>query len=136
FAGIAAALIKGKLRFPLEISFDGGEAIKTEITLAACTNGKYYGGGFIPVPYTDCSDGILDVCYVNAKRLLAILYLIPKYMKGTHINIKGVNFQKVEKMRIESEVELKINVEGELLFAKNIDIEIKKSFVKFIIPAE
>lgn len=132
--GIVAALAKGKLKFPVRITFDGTDVIETEITLTACTNGKYYGGGFIPVPYTEFNDGKLDVCYVDKKSVPAILYLIPKYMKGTHGKMKGVNFRTIEKMKIESEEELKINIEGELIFSKTIEIEIKKSFINFIIP--
>lgn len=134
--GIAAALIKGKIRFPVKIIFNDSETIETNIALTACTNGKYYGGGFIPVPTTEYNDGILDVCFVEAKSLPAILYLIPKYMKGTHTEMKGVNFRKIERMRIESEEELKINIEGELIFANSVDIEIKKGFINFIIPSE
>lgn len=132
--GIVAALIKGKIRFPLEITFDDSEPIEIEIALTACTNGIYYGGGFMPVPYTKFNDGVLDVCYVEKKSLLAILWLIPKYMKGTHTKIKGVNFKAIEKMKIVSKEELKINVEGELLSAREINIEIRKSFINFIIP--
>ena len=134
--GIVVALIKGKIKFPVKLTFDDSETIKTRIALAACTNGKYYGGGFIPVPTTEFNDGILDVCFVEAKSLPEILYLIPKYMKGKHTKMKGVNFRKIEKMSIESEDELKINVEGELFLAKKADIQIKKGFINFIIPAE
>ncbi len=134
-AGIVIALAKGKIRFPVKITFDDTETIETEIALTACTNGKYYGGGFIPVPYTEFNDGVLDVCYVEGKGLFEILYLIPKYMKGTHVNMKGVNFRKIEKMTIRSEEELKINIEGELIFAKTANVEIKRGFINFIIPA-
>jgi len=134
--GIVVALIKGKIKFPVKLTFDDSETIETRIALAACTNGKYYGGGFIPVPTTEFNDGILDVCFVEAKSLPEILYLIPKYMKGKHTKMKGVNFRKIEKMSIESEDELKINVEGELFLAKKADIQIKKGFINFIIPAE
>lgn len=136
FAGIAAALIKRKTRFPLKLTFNDTETIEVEIILAACTNGKYYGGGFIPVPYTKYNDGILDVCYVESKSILGIIYLIPKYMKGRHTKIKGVHFKKIRKLTIESENELKINIEGELINAKKVDIEIKPGFISFIIPSE
>lgn len=136
YAGIAIALLKGKLKFPLKLTFNDSEIIETEITLTACTNGIYYGGGFMPVPTTKFNDGILDVCFVNKKSIFGILFLIPKYMKGTHIKSKGVNFRQITKLRVESDEELKVNVEGELMFANILDIEIKKSFIKFIIPNE
>jgi YegS/Rv2252/BmrU family lipid kinase len=136
FAGIVAALVKGKLKFPLKITLDGSRTIETEITLVAVTNGKYYGGGFMPVPRTEYNDGILDVCLVDAKKLPEILYLLPKYMKGTHVGMKGVNLEKIQKCTIESESELKINIEGELLFMKKAEIEIRRGFVNFIIPRD
>lgn len=136
YTGIALALLKGKIKFPIKLIFNDSETVETEIALTACTNGTYYGGGFMPVPTTEYNDGVLDVCFVNKKSIFGILFLIPKYMKGTHVNSRGVNFRQITKLRIESEKELKVNVEGELMFADILDIEIKKSFIKFIIPNE
>ena len=136
FAGIAAALLKGKLKFPVKLTFDDEEVVEMEICLTACTNGKYYGGGFMPVPTTEFNDGILDVCFVEKKSLFGILTLIPKYMKGKHTKTKGVNFRKVKKLRVESETELNINLEGELTQSKDVTLVIKENFINFIIPAE
>lgn len=136
YAGIVIALLKGKIKFPIKLTFNDSEIVETEIALTACTNGIYYGGGFMPVPTTKFNDGILDVCFVNKKNIFGILFLIPKYMKGTHVNSKGVYFRQISKLRIESDDALRVNVEGELMLGKIWDVEIKKSFIKFIIPSE
>ncbi|MDX1357962.1 MAG: diacylglycerol kinase family lipid kinase [Clostridia bacterium] len=136
FAGIAVSLLKGKLKFPVKLTFDDKETIEMEICLTACTNGRYYGGGFIPVPTTEYNDGILDVCFVEKKSFLGIISLIPKYMKGKHTEIKGVNFRSIHKMRVEGTEPLKINIEGEVVISKTIDVEIKKGLINFIIPSE
>ncbi len=136
FAGIATALLKGKLKFPVTLTFDDEEIVETEICLTACTNGKYYGGGFMPVPTTEYDDGILDVCFVEKKSFFGIMFLIPKYMKGKHTKVKGVHFRKVQKLKVESKTELNINLEGELIRAKDVNVEIKKHFINFLIPSE
>lgn len=136
FAGIATALLKGKIKFPVKLTFDDKEVVETEICLSACTNGKYYGGGFMPVPTTEYDDGILDVCFVEKKSFFGIMVLIPKYMKGKHENVKGVHFRKVRKLKVESNTELNINLEGELIRAKVVNLELKEHFINFMIPSE
>lgn len=136
FCGIVIALFKSKLKFPLKIVINDSDVFESEVILAACTNGKYYGGGFIPVPYTDYSDGVLDLCLVDARNIFSILYMLPKYMKGKHVGMKGFHFKKLQKMFLTSDHEMKINIEGEFIFAKTAELEIRKKFINFIIPNE
>jgi hypothetical protein len=39
-------------------------------------------------------------------------------------------------MRVEGAEPLKINIEGEVVISKTIDVEIKKGLINFIIPSE
>ena len=79
--GFFKALNQKKTRFNIKITIDGVVVHDGFVMLAACTNGRYYGGGFIPVPHTSFSDGVIDMCIVEDKNLAFVFAVLPKYMK-------------------------------------------------------
>ncbi|WP_163192499.1 diacylglycerol/lipid kinase family protein [Clostridium thermarum] len=107
----------------LKVIMDDVE-VDTETLLVAIANGKYYGGGMKVSPMSDISDGYFDICHARKAGTFKILRLFPRLIKGVHDSIKEVTFYKSKKVRIISEVELSVNIDGELLRMKNIDFEI------------
>ena len=54
-----------KLRLlPFRLTFDGGDELATDLTLAAFGNTRSYGGGMLICPDADHSDGLLDATMV------------------------------------------------------------------------
>ncbi|HEX2925379.1 MAG TPA: diacylglycerol kinase family protein [Ruminiclostridium sp.] len=119
----------------VKINIDGSE-IRLRILLAAIANGRFYGGGMLPVPSARLDDGLLDMCLVREVSRLKILNLFPKYMKGNHGQIEEVSFHKAKKIKIESRDSISLNVDGEIMTAKVIDFEILSNAIKIIYPAE
>ena len=62
---VAMVAEMSKLRLlPFRLTFDGGEELVTDLTLAAFGNTQSYGGGMLICPDADHSDGMLDVTMV------------------------------------------------------------------------
>ncbi|MDF2614348.1 MAG: uncharacterized protein K0S71_2134 [Clostridia bacterium] len=122
-------------KYDIRIILDDEFITDGPIALCVCTNGKYYGGGFSPIPFTKFDDGFIDVCYVEAKSLWYILKIFPKFMKGTHLNEPGVHLRKARKVTLECKDEMKINLEGEILFAKEIEFEVLPKYIQVIRPS-
>ena len=59
-----------------------GETIDAEQTFICICNGRYYGGGFNPVPEADPSDGKLDILLVKKISRAQIPGIIGKYKNG------------------------------------------------------
>lgn len=59
--------------------------------LAAISNGRYYGNGYFPSPRASVTDGVLDICMIDPLSLPAVLSLIPRYKKGTHVSHPAVH---------------------------------------------
>ncbi len=112
------------------------DGVKTErdVLLMAVANGRYYGGGMLPVPEAKLDDGLLDICLVSEVSRLKILSLFPKYMKGEHGVMKEVSFLSGEKILIESDEELCLNIDGEIVSAKRVSYEIIPSGMKVLLP--
>ncbi|OPX45745.1 diacylglycerol kinase [Ruminiclostridium hungatei] len=117
----------------IEVDIDG-EKTAMNALLVAVANGRYYGGGIMPAPEAQLDDGLLDVCLVSEVSRLKILSLFPKYIKGRHGVIKQVSFKKCKKVKILSETEFSLNIDGEILTAKCADFEIIQSGIRVILP--
>ena len=134
--GFFKALNQKKTKFKVKITIDDQVIHNGYVMLAACTNGKYYGGGFMPVPHTSFSDGIIDMCIVEDKNLAFVFSVLPKYMKGKHAGINGITFPKGKSISLESEDMLKVNIEGEIVERKSVRMEIVPGLINVIKPRD
>lgn len=86
-----AACLFTSMKYRIHVDFDtisedgayGKFVEDLDYTLMAVCNGSYYGGGFCPAPRSCLTDGILDVCYVEAVDVPKAIPIIPLYSKGT-----------------------------------------------------
>ncbi len=102
--------------------------------LIAFCNGKYYGGGFLPAPKADLSDGLLDICRVKHTKRRVIFKCFPKLRDGTHDTLDVVTIEKTKSIHIQSEQELCLNIDGEISKTKDLQIEIIPETVKILVP--
>ena len=125
--------IKGINR-PLKIKLDGQE-ISGEFALVCACNGRYYGGGFNPVPEADPDDGLMDVLIVKKVSRLTFLKLIGKYAKGRYAELtKYISHYRCTEISFESDEELGINVDGEAIFSKTPTFRMEPGAINFIFP--
>jgi YegS/Rv2252/BmrU family lipid kinase len=117
----------------MNITIDGME-IEKEVLLSAIANGKYYGGGIMPAPDADIQDKLLDICIVNKFPLLKEFYLLPKYMKGKHKNLKGVSFNRGKRIEVTSPRQMAVNFDGELFRDDRVVFRILDQPIKIIVP--
>ncbi len=125
--------VKGINR-PLKIKLDGKE-LSGEFALVCACNGRYYGGGFNPVPEAEPDDGLMDVLVVKKVSRLTFLMLIGKYSKGRYAELrKYISHYRCTEISFESEEELGINVDGEAVFSKTPSFRMEPGAVNFIFP--
>jgi YegS/Rv2252/BmrU family lipid kinase len=115
------------------LDIDGREIRRTSL-LTAVANGRYYGGGMQPAPEAVIDDGRLDICLVGRQTRLRILRLFPKYMKGRHGSIKGVEFFTGSRITITSDSSLPLNIDGEVLETNRAEFEIFPGAIRVVFP--
>ena len=123
-----------KFKFIKTIITIDGVKLEKEILLAAIANGRCYGGGVKISPKSDISDGIFDLCIVDKVSKLKIFLLFPRAIKGTHENIKQVNFYKGRNISIVSKKEFVLNIDGELIKEKEVKCELIRNGIKVLFP--
>lgn len=95
------------------------------ITMLAAANGRVYGGSFRIAPNASIHDGLLDVVIANGFTRGQILKLVPHVMKGTHLNLPGVQHLQTRTLKIQSHVDLPVHADGEMLTGNTTELEIE-----------
>lgn len=112
-----------------------GQHFDAEQTFICVCNGRYYGGGFNPVPQADPSDGQLDVLLVKKVHRWQIPALIGKYKNGRWEELpQFVRHLRTDRVRIFCDQPTAINLDGELRTARQMDISVAKEKLHFFYP--
>lgn len=137
FVYLIAALIEvfSIKPYPFEIKKDD-DFEPTAIALLSVMNGKYYGNGFKSAPDASLDDGYLDLCHVAPVTFLRALSLLPKYMKGNHLGLPEVTYEKIKKLEIRSEQTLVVGCDGEVLKTNSIEIEVLPKYLNLRVPSK
>lgn len=113
----------------------GSETIDAEQTLICACNGRFYGGGFNPVPDADPTDGLLDVLLVTKVSRLQVPGVIGKYKNGRYQELPHlVRHMQVKELTILCDKPTPINLDGELRTAEVVDLRIADEKIRFFYP--
>ena len=112
-----------------------GETVDREHTFVCVCNGRFYGGGFNPVPEADPTDGVLDVLLVKKVSLLQVPGVIGKYKAGRYKELPHlVRHLKTKSIKITCDKVTPINLDGEARFAKEVTMELAQEKLRFFYP--
>lgn len=112
-----------------------GERIEGEQTFICVCNGRFYGGGFNPVPEADPTDGILDVLLVKKVSRMQIPAVIGKYKNGRYRELPQlVHHFRTDSLKILCSKPNAINLDGELRRADTIEISVAREKLRFFYP--
>ena len=112
-----------------------GERIDAEQTLICVCNGRWYGGGFNPVPEAEPDDGLLDVLLVKKVSLLQVAAVIGKYQKGKYADYPAlIRHERCTKLTIRCDTPSVVNIDGEALHTDFLDISLKPKALRFFYP--
>lgn len=112
-----------------------GETIDSNQTMISVCNGRFYGGGFNPVPEADPTDGYLDVLLVKPVSRLQVLQVIGKYKDGKYKQLPHlVRYFRTKEITIHCDQETGINLDGELRTAQTVNFRISDKKIRFFYP--
>jgi len=112
-----------------------GEKIDAKQTMICACNGRFYGGGFNPVPEADPTDGLMDVLLVKKVSRLQVPGVIGKYKNGRYKELKHlVRHFRTDKLRILCDKPTSINLDGELRTAQTVEMTIAQEKLRFFYP--
>ena len=83
-------------------------------TLTTVCNGPFVGGLFHIAPPATNTDGILDLLIADPVSRLRILSLLPRLMRGEHMQEPEITHQKIDKVTIAATSAVEWHVDGEV----------------------
>lgn len=101
-------------------------------------NGRWYGGGFHPVPEADPSDGLVDVLLVRTVTRRLAARVIGAYKRGeyaqyphliTHVQAKELTISREDKRPMH------VNLDGEIALSDTVQARLRQD-LKFIVPRQ
>ena len=112
-----------------------GEVIDGEQTLICACNGRFYGGGFNPVPDADPTDGLLDVLLIKKVSVLKVAQVIGKYKAGKYTELSDLmRHFRTKQVVIRCDGPTSINLDGELRVADTVTFRIADQKIRFFYP--
>ena len=117
------------------VTLDEAETVDAEQTMICICNGRWYGGGFNPVPEAEPDDGLLDVLLVKKVTLLQVPGVIGGYQKGRYADYPQlIRHVRCRRLRIRSDKPSVVNVDGEAIYTDDAQIELIPAAVRFFYP--
>ena len=118
------------------LRLDGGEPQTGDYTLAALCSGRYYGGGFFPVPEARMDDGLLHAVVVKKVTRPQFLRLIGPYSKGKHASLPPelISVQTAEELHITAEEDVTFCLDGECRHAREVRLRRSEKRLNFFAP--
>lgn len=112
-----------------------GERIDGQQTLICACNGRFYGGGFCPVPHADPTDGKLEVLLIKDVSRLKVAQVVGAYKNGKYADYPHlIRHYVTDHVRILCDKPTGINLDGEKRMGEVIDIRVADEKLRFFIP--
>jgi YegS/Rv2252/BmrU family lipid kinase len=102
----------------------GAEEWNDQFLLLIINNSSRAGGGFKITPDAVINDGLLDLCLCKKLSVFQRLRYLPILKSGKHSGLPFVTMRKGTSFHITAEKEMAIQVDGELISAKEVQVDV------------
>lgn len=130
-------IVRG-LRHGWTVAVDGEVLPEDSFVLAAVCNGRYYGGGFMPVAEAKMDDGVLNTLVVRGVSRATFLRLVGDYSVGRYYKFPEIArcyAAKEIRLRSEDGEEIVTCLDGEAVRAREVTFRLSERRVNFFGPA-
>ena len=112
-----------------------GETLDDRFTFICVCNGRFYGGGFNPIPEADPADGKLDILLVSHVSRALVPFVIGKYKDGRYKELTNiVRYLQADSIKVTCDKPSPINLDGEQRIATTVEMKIAEEKIRFFYP--
>jgi len=113
----------------------GDRSLDLDMTVLCVCNGRYYGGGFMPVGEAMPDDGVLDMLVVPKVSRLTFARLVGDYSKGKYADHPDlIHAYHGQTVRFSSPEEITVVVDGEVIKGFDFTVTLDQRKVNFFYP--
>jgi len=125
--------------FSARLTFPDGDHEPAEyerLLQVAVGNGRFYGGGMVVAPEAGIDDRSLDIYAIELGQHRDLLG-VARYLKsGNFIREESVGHFRTSRVHLETEPELPVNIDGELVTRTPQDFSVDFNALKVLVPQE
>jgi diacylglycerol kinase family enzyme len=118
---------------PLEVTVDDRRIFEHAPAIVFIGNVPEYGTGFPILPMASPTDGLLDVCVLPCRSREELFAHIFRAAAGEHLHGEGVIYSQGRRIRVESEVPVPVQVDGEAAGFTPLLIDLLPTRLAFIV---
>ena len=134
-ASVAANVLFGGIGRRWTVEADG-EVLTGEFALVSMCNGRYYGGGSMPVPQARMDDGVLHTILVNNVSRTTFARLFGAYSAGKADQLPRLaRISNARVVRIQSAEDIVTCLDGESFRSREVRLGLSGKRVRFFGPA-
>lgn len=112
-----------------------GERLEGRNTLICVCNGRFYGGGYQPVPEAALDDGKLEVLVLKKVSRLQVAGIIGKFKAGRYAEYPALfRHFSTDRVVIHCDKEEVVNLDGEARYGKDVEIRLSDKKLRFFYP--
>ena len=104
-----------------------GFSLETEFLAFAVGSARVTGGGTIMTPAASVTDGLLDLCVIEAMSRRDFARLAMSVKRGEHLGLPGVHYAQLPWLKVTGADPLTVNVDGESLLARVCDYRARRA---------
>ena len=104
-----------------------GFSLETEFLAFAVGSARVTGGGTIMTPDASVTDGLLDLCVIEAMSRRDFARLAMSVKRGEHLGLPGVHYAQLPWLKVTGAEPLTVNVDGESLQAQVCDYRARRA---------
>lgn len=122
---------------PMRVETPEGLWYEGETAILCICNGRYYGGGFMPVPDAMPDDGVLDMLLVPKVDRFNFLRLVGAYGKGPYRRYpQYIQDYHGQSVTFSSSQDIVVVVDGEVLRAPSFTVSLSSKKLRFFFPED
>ena len=118
------------------VQLDNGPPTEGEYALVSLCNGRYYGGGFFPVPEAKMDDGVLHAVVIRKVSRAEFIRLVGPYSKGKHRELPPhlIEVVPAKEVRITADEDIVTCVDGECSRSREVLMRMADKKVNIFFP--
>lgn len=114
---------------------EAADGLAREGSAVLIGNGRYYGGPFAIFKKAKINDGLLDVLIFKSMSHLDLVRYLQAIIFGTHTKLADVEYFQTRKVRIRSEEEVPVEVDGDVVCHAPVTFRVSPGKLKVLAPA-
>jgi YegS/Rv2252/BmrU family lipid kinase len=137
-----AAAIRAFLKhepFSVRMTFPDGDHESVEydrLLQVAVGNGRFYGGGMVVAPESGIDDSTLDIYAIELGRHRNLLGIARYLRSGDFIKMEGVHHFRTSSVRIETDPEMAVNIDGEVVARTPQNFSVARNALNVLVPQD